>query len=213
MPRLALALALLWFFVLFVYRTYVQWRATGSSGVVGFHGAIASTPWFAGVAVLLGFVLAPLSPLAALADWPAGSLGFHHEGLHVVGAALAVVGIAGGCVAQLAMGSSWRIGVDEKEKTALVTEGLYAWVRNPIYTFVGISLVGFCLLVPNAWSLAAAALAALGIELQVRAVEEPHLLRMHGERYGRYAAGVGRFVPGFGHLRERRGEGRSVGAS
>jgi hypothetical protein len=37
------------------------------------------------------------------------------------------------------------------------------------------------------------------IELQVRCVEEPHLLRAHGDSYR--TADAGRFVPGVGLIR------------
>jgi protein-S-isoprenylcysteine O-methyltransferase Ste14 len=40
----------------------------------------------------------------------------------------------------------------------------------------------------------------LALEIQVRLVEEPHLLRAHGSAYGEYASRVGRFVPGLGRL-------------
>jgi protein-S-isoprenylcysteine O-methyltransferase Ste14 len=39
------------------------------------------------------------------------------------------------------------------------------------------------------------------IELQVRCVEEPHLLRAHGDTYRAYTADAGRFVPGVGLIR------------
>jgi protein-S-isoprenylcysteine O-methyltransferase Ste14 len=38
----------------------------------------------------------------------------------------------------------------------------------------------------------------IAVELQVRFVEEPYLLRTHGQRYRDYASRVGRFVPGLG---------------
>jgi protein-S-isoprenylcysteine O-methyltransferase Ste14 len=38
------------------------------------------------------------------------------------------------------------------------------------------------------------------LEIQVRGVEEPYLLRTHGEAYRRYAAATGRFLPGIGRL-------------
>ena len=44
---------------------------------------------------------------------------------------------------------------------------------------------------------------ALGLELQVRSVEEPYLLRTHGDAYRAYASRVGRFVPGIGRLASR----------
>ena len=41
----------------------------------------------------------------------------------------------------------------------------------------------------------------VGLELHVRFIEEPYLLRVHGEQYAAYAAQVGRFLPGIGRLR------------
>ncbi|MBW2286955.1 MAG: isoprenylcysteine carboxylmethyltransferase family protein [Deltaproteobacteria bacterium] len=202
MPRLALAICMLWFFSLFVFRTIVQWRATGSTGVKGFHGRVGSLPWIAGVAASLGLALAPLAPLSALFDWPGGSLLVAEPGLHWAGAAFALIGNAGGLLAQLAMGSSWRVGVDASERTELVTHGMFAWVRNPIFSFISLSVLGLVLLVPNPLSLLAGVLTLVGIEVQVRAVEEPYLLRMHGADYARYAARVGRFVPAIGRLRD-----------
>ena len=40
----------------------------------------------------------------------------------------------------------------------------------------------------------------VGLELHVRRVEEPYLLRTHGDAYRTYAASAGRFVPGIGRL-------------
>jgi protein-S-isoprenylcysteine O-methyltransferase Ste14 len=46
-----------------------------------------------------------------------------------------------------------------------------------------------------------ALLALVGaLELQVRRVEEPHLLRVHAATYRDYAARTGRFLPGIGRL-------------
>jgi len=202
MPRLAIVICAVWFLSLFVFRSIVQWRATGSTGVKGFHGRVGSLPWLAGVTASLGLVLAPLAPLAPLFGWPGGILMIAEPALHWTGAILALVGIVGALFAQLAMGSSWRVGVDESEHTDLVTEGLFGRMRNPIFSFIGLSVIGLVLLVPNAISLLAFALTLIGIEIQVRAVEEPYLLQTHGADYARYAARVGRFVPTIGRLRD-----------
>jgi protein-S-isoprenylcysteine O-methyltransferase Ste14 len=47
---------------------------------------------------------------------------------------------------------------------------------------------------------AAVAVLLVSIQVQVRAVEEPYLLRVHGPAYADYAARVGRFLPGVGRL-------------
>lgn len=210
MPRLALVLFAAWAGCLLVARSIVHWRATGSTGIKGFHGRVGSLPWLAGAAASAGLVLAPLAPVAALCAWPGGELLLQSRGAHALGAALAIVGIAGALVAQLAMGRSWRIGVDERERTALVTSGPFAFVRNPIFTFMGVSQAGFALLVPNAVGLGALALLAVGIELHVRFVEEPYLLRTHGDAYARYAASTGRFLPGIGRALAARSDDRAA---
>lgn len=200
MPRLALAIFAVWFLSLFGLRTLLHWRQTGSTGFRGFHGRPGSLPWLAGASVGLGIALALLAPVALLRGWPGSGLLISSGPVHALGAVLALVGTVGGLLAQHAMGSAWRIGVDEGEKTALVTEGLFARVRNPIFSFMLLSAAGFVLLVPNVPSLLACALTVFGIEAQVRFVEEPYLRRSHGSAYARYAQRVGRFLPGVGRL-------------
>ena len=167
----------------------------------GFRGAIGSLPWWAGIAASGGLVLAPLAPVAALRGWPGAALWLESTPLHALGLVLTTIGIAGSLVAQLSMGDSWRIGVDDSERTELVTGGLFGRVRNPIFSCIALSIAGLVLLVPNAFALASACLTLFGIEAQVRGVEEPYLIEAHGDCYRRYAARVGRFVPGVGRLR------------
>lgn len=195
MPRVGLALVLVWFVSLFVVRSVVQWHRTGWRGV---SGAVASSVWNAGALTALGFVAAASAPFATTFAWPAGNVLMTAPVLHVVGALVATVGIVGALVAQGEMGDSWRVGVDATEKTTLVTHGLFGWVRNPFFTFVLRSLVGLVLVLPTVISLLATAFAATGIELQVRAVEEPYLGRVHGPAYDDYCSRTGRFLPGIG---------------
>jgi protein-S-isoprenylcysteine O-methyltransferase Ste14 len=73
-------------------------------------------------------------------------------------------------------------------------------VRNPIFTFMMVATVGAALLLPT-WTMAAALVSVLlGLELQVRFVEERYLRRVHGADYAIYAAHVGRFLPWIGRL-------------
>jgi protein-S-isoprenylcysteine O-methyltransferase Ste14 len=111
-----------------------------------------------------------------------------------------VVGILLTFYAQVAMGRSWRIGVDPDERTELVTAGPFALVRNPIFSAMIPTALGLALIVPSVVALAGLAALIVALELQVRVVEEPHLIRTHGEAYREYAARTGRFVPGVGRL-------------
>jgi protein-S-isoprenylcysteine O-methyltransferase Ste14 len=182
--------------ITFGVRTLVQLRVTGRTGWV-FHRSVRPLDRFARAvfasSLAIGFasavlaVFVPEHPLWKVWAIPAG----------VRTAALAVValGVALTFAAQLAMGKSWRIGVDAAEHTELVAHGLFRFVRNPIYSAMLVTVAGLTLL--NCSWLSGGALVALiaALEVQVRAVEEPYLARTHGRAYREYASRVGRFVP------------------
>jgi protein-S-isoprenylcysteine O-methyltransferase Ste14 len=116
------------------------------------------------------------------------------------GMALLVGGTALMAAAQLDLGASWRIGIEEGARPGLVVGGLYRFSRNPIFLAMLIALLGFTLLLPT-WVSALALLGTVvGIQRQVRD-EERYLLRTYGDAYARYAAQVGRFLPGVGRLK------------
>ncbi|HYI09106.1 MAG TPA: isoprenylcysteine carboxylmethyltransferase family protein [Thermoanaerobaculia bacterium] len=79
----------------------------------------------------------------------------------------------------------------------LVVDGLYRWVRNPMYVGMGIFLIGeallfpaitrdYLLLLPILWAIVTAF---------VMAYEEPTLRRLFGADYEEYLRNVGRWVP------------------
>src|SRR4030095_3188041 len=123
-----------------------------------------------------------------------------HPAAQAAGVLLSALGFALTVVAQLQMGAFWRIGVDASETTSLVSGGVFGRVRNPIYSGMLLALLGLLLLVPHAVSLLAVVATAPGLHGGARQVEEPYLLRVHGERYRSYAGRVGRFVPGVGRV-------------
>jgi protein-S-isoprenylcysteine O-methyltransferase Ste14 len=194
----ALAGYLLYGGLAFGLRSFLQRRRTGSTGFKGLGGSPLSAEWSAGVLFGVAIVAGALAPALALAD-VAEAL-FDSTALRVAGGALFVAGLAATLAAQLAMGDSWRIGVDAQERTALVTHGPFALVRNPIFAAMLPTSLGLTLMMPSAVALAGFAALVLALELQVRVVEEPYLRSAHGEAYTAYAARVGRFVPGVGTL-------------
>lgn len=200
MATLALVLYAVYLALAFGLRTVVQLRRTGSSGFHGVGGRPGSAEWLVGVGFAVALTLGATAPVLALADVvePIGALDI--TPLHAAGAVLSVAGIAGTLWAQLAMGTSWRIGVDPDERTELVTDGPFALVRNPIFSAMIPTALGLTLLVPSVVAIAGLVGLVVALELQVRVVEEPYLMRAQGEPYAAYAARVGRFVPGVGRL-------------
>jgi protein-S-isoprenylcysteine O-methyltransferase Ste14 len=148
--------------------------------IVGLLGAL-SIVWALLLAVLGGGRVGVFqrSPLVGAVGWAA------------FGAGLLLV-----VLAQAQMRGAWRIGID-RERTELVTSGLYARIRNPIYTGAVLIAAGIAMLTPAPWTIASAIAYLVMIRVQT-AFEEEHLTTVHGDAYRAYLARVGRFVPRLG---------------
>jgi len=193
----------------FGVRIAVQVRRTGSTGVHGLAPGAGPLEWIAGALFIAGLACGAAAPILALLGVLEPIPTLDGTAGHAVGLVLALTGIVLTFLAQLAMGDAWRIGVDPGERTRLVTGGPFKLVRNPIYSAMLPTVFGLALMVPNALSVVAFLSLVAGLELQVRRVEEPYLLQVHGDEYAEYAAQVGRFVPGVGLI--RRGDRSIVG--
>ena len=188
----------------FGWRTWVQLRRYGSSGIVLFRSGRLGQHLREALFVVLAVALLAEAALAAVAPRrlpglvplaPATAAVLRATGTVMVLGATALM-----LAAQLDLGASWRVGIDEGARPGLVTGGLYRYSRNPIYVAMLTALLGFALLLPSWISLGLLIGAGLGIRRHVRD-EEAYLARTYGEEYRRYAARVGRFVPGVGRLR------------
>jgi protein-S-isoprenylcysteine O-methyltransferase Ste14 len=203
----ALLIHLVGLAVVFGLRTWLQIRRTGSSGFHGISGEPGSLRWWAGISFVAALVLGLAALVLAATDVVPRPRGTTADTAGAVGLVMALVGFAGVLAAQTGTGSSWRIGVEESERTELVTSGLFALMRNPIFTAMGIAQLGLTLMAPSWLSVTALALLVVAVELQVRLIEEPYLVATHGGAYQRYAATTGRFLPGIGRLTTRDARG------
>lgn len=181
-------------------RTWVQWRRTQDTGHRHAPSPRFSPEWWSQQLVLVTNILVAAGPVVALfglSPLP----GLDHRALNMTGAAVTVAAIAFTVVAQFSMGDSWRIGVDQEEHTPLVVGGIFAFARNPIFTgFVAVG-AGLAMMVPNIVAVAGLIASIASVQVTVRLVEEPYLIATHRDAYLRYAARVGRFVPGVGRIR------------
>jgi protein-S-isoprenylcysteine O-methyltransferase Ste14 len=184
-----------------LWTALVRWRARWQRrrfGVQGVHflgaGSVADR-WRARAGAAVFLFLAALAALAALGRLEVSD----SAAARAAGLALSLAGSALMLVAQLQLGASWRIGIDPEARPGLVTHGLYAWVRNPIFSAVLLAWTGIGVLLAHPLAWAAIAAMALGVRLQV-AREERWLAQAYGAAWGAYAARVGRFTPWTGRL-------------
>lgn len=96
-------------------------------------------------------------------------------------------------IAQFQMKNSWRIGIDEDQKTELITIGLFKYSRNPIFLGILVSLTGLFFTLPTLISLSFFVISYILIQIQIR-LEEEFLLKQHDKTYLHYKAKVRRFL-------------------
>lgn len=203
MAAAALGLYLIWALLAFGWRAFVQHRRTGDTGFRGLSGRPGTVEWCAGVLFIVAVVAGLAAPIADMADVVQPINWLEHRWLRSTGVMVALAGVAGTLAAQMTMGESWRVGVDPTERTTLVTAGTFALARNPIFTMMLFTATGLAAMVPNVLAVVGLAGLVVGLQLQVRLVEEPYLGRIHGATFDDYAASVGRFVPLLGRRRDQ----------
>jgi protein-S-isoprenylcysteine O-methyltransferase Ste14 len=109
------------------------------------------------------------------------------------GAILFLIGAATLIWTRLAFGKAGTSIRPDQPTTALVTSGLFAHVRNPVYQGASIALIGLALMLASDWivllMVPALALIHYGVVLR----EELYLERKFGEPYRSYKAQVPRY--------------------
>lgn len=122
----ALVLYVVGLVLAFGVRTVIHQRTTGTSGFHGVSGRPGSLAWWGGVLFVLALVLGVAGPVLAILGISALSAAVSRPALAVLGLIVALLGLAVVVLAQAGMGGAWRIGVDESERTDLVTDGCSA---------------------------------------------------------------------------------------
>lgn len=186
----------LFFGLAMFWRSYVAWKRTGvnpyalgnGDTVHDYVGKLFRFTLLATALIVLAFSLSEaLYNLLMPIPWLDSSL------LIGVGLALLASALIWVLVAQIQMGDSWRIGIDEKTNSPLVQHGLFGVSRNPIFLGMLVMLVGLLFAIPTAATLIVTLLGFALIHIQVR-LEEPFLVDKYGEVYRVYQKRVRRWL-------------------
>ena len=113
--------------------------------------------------------------------------------LTITGLALIHIALVWISIAQFQMSNSWRIGIDEKNKTKLVTDGVFSISRNPIFLGMIISVLGLFFIVPNALTFFLTITTYIVIQIQIR-LEEEFLQKQHAQDYVNYKLKTKRLI-------------------
>ena len=92
------------------------------------------------------------------------------------------------------MGDDWRMDVRPDRKPDLITDGLFARIRHPIYGFSILLMLCTATIVATVPMLVVALVHVILMNIKAHN-EERYLLRCHGNRYRQYLQQTGRFFP------------------
>ncbi|MBI3702395.1 MAG: isoprenylcysteine carboxylmethyltransferase family protein [Rhizobiales bacterium] len=150
-------------------------------------GVIAPPPLLALAAVVIGLALDWLLPAYVL------SVLLTMSDRIVIGALLIAAGLG---LAVSALGLFRSAGTHAepwKPSTTLVTEGIFKWLRNPMYVGLIFILAGVSILLASDWMLVMTIVFAPVIHFGVVKREERYLEAKFGEAYRQYKARVQRY--------------------
>ena len=92
----------------------------------------------------------------------------------------------------ICMKDSWRAGIPDKDKTKLVTNGIYKVSRNPAFLGFDLQYIGMLLIYFNPLTAAFTVFATVMLHLQILQ-EERYLIEAFGEEYKAYRRRVFRY--------------------
>jgi protein-S-isoprenylcysteine O-methyltransferase Ste14 len=150
-------------------------------------GVVAPPPLIALAALLFGVAL----------DWLLPS--FVLRGIFLFWTRLVIGGVliaAGAAVATIALQTFVRAGTNVhpwKPSLILVTGGIFAWMRNPMYVGLMLLIAGIAIALASDWTLVLLVPAALILHFGVVAREERYLEAKFGESYRLYMSKVPRY--------------------
>jgi len=94
------------------------------------------------------------------------------------------------------LGTYWSVTLELRENHRLITQGVYRYVRHPMYAALFLYSIGQALVLPN-WVVGPSNLVAFGILFALRiGAEERMMLETFGEEYAAYMARTKLLVPG-----------------
>ena len=96
-------------------------------------------------------------------------------------------------ISVLCMKDSWRAGIPEEDRTELVTDGIYAFSRNPAFLGFDLQYIGVLLMFCNLLTAAFTVFAVSMLHLQILQ-EERYLTAAFGPEYLQYRRHVLRYL-------------------
>jgi protein-S-isoprenylcysteine O-methyltransferase Ste14 len=111
-----------------------------------------------------------------------------------MGLVLTIMGVVFAIWSRLYLGRNWSGIVTIKQDHKLIRTGPYALVRHPIYTGLGLAILGTAIAIGEMRGLVATGLVLVGMRLRSR-LEEASMMEQFGAQYTHYKKDVRAMIP------------------
>lgn len=114
--------------------------------------------------------------------------------LYLIGIVLFTIGFMGRAAALKKLGRGYSFYIDPAPTEPLRSEGIYGWIRHPIYAFYIVEMIALILIRPNWISIASLILVLAATAWRIDK-EEQALLARYGAEYKVYQSRTHRLLP------------------
>ena len=126
--------------------------------------------------------------ISVMAGW-----NYMPQSIRYAGFGIGIVGDLIFLISVHCMRDSWRAGIPNQDKTKLVTEGIYAYSRNPAFLGFDLQYIGILLMYCNVLLAVFTVFAVVMLHLQILQ-EEEYMTNTFGEEYVCYRNNVLRYL-------------------
>ncbi|MBZ6488440.1 methyltransferase family protein (plasmid) [Priestia aryabhattai] len=177
--------------LLMMIMVIIRAKQLGKKGIKAFKfGELDKKDFFIIPFALLFFYLI----FSSVFDLPElGTKLFSKEVFSWIGVGLCTMGLVLFSLSIISFGKSFRVGIDEEKPGKLITTGVFAISRNPIYTAFGFVLIGIFLILPN-WILLLYVFTGIWLFNRQVQLEEKSLKKIYGEEYEAYCKKVRKYL-------------------
>ncbi len=185
--RFLLITLILLFYIFFFIRAYTLSKSLGTK-IKAENLLLNASIFFAGISsvIFLVYLFFPITGKYFIVLYSS-------DLLTLSGSVVIALGLVASCAASLSLKNSWRIGINEDEKTELITGGIYRFSRNPYFLSYDLVLAGMVLSMISPVLIATFLITVIMFHKMILN-EEEYLERHHGISYREYKEAVRRYI-------------------
>lgn len=192
----ALAASAYWLSVIvMVARSWIRFK--GPAGALP-KNRLEKRMWFLWVPTIVAWVVLAWTTDNQVSSWLAdhanSDINWIWQSITWAAGIMAIIAFLGTTYCWVSMGRNWSMAITPGKKTELLTTGVFAWARHPIYALSLLLMISTLIAVANVFMLIAAIIHVTMLYTKAWN-EERYLHQLHGDEYQRYCENTGRFSP------------------